>query len=277
MTLRLALILAATALASTGALAQKEADKADARAESCDAHKFETTVRNEVDGKARASKVKLCGKEGQTDAEWATTLKDAAKKVETTEGMPRPVKDQIIIALNIEVTKIEAAIAAASVPPGATAMAGDLPAKIVPPAARPPEYTTLPPLPKKAPAVAVNLAPGKPAPPPPPRPRLTIGCITPGEPGSGGPCFTLARTTQVTVRADENLAAGYHLRFLRRGNDRGDVALGQMRRGQSLRFKAPKDLCAGVVRSTVEIQILAKGGTNAGQVADTRGPYDLRC
>jgi hypothetical protein len=277
MTMRLALILAAAALAPTSALAQKEADKVDARAESCDAHKFETTVKNEVDGKVRASKVKLCGKEGQTDAEWATTLKDAAKKVETTEGMPQAVKDQIITALNAEVANIEAVIAAASAPPVATAIAGDLPEKVVPPAVRPPEYATLPPLPKRAPVVAVNLSPRKPGPPPPIRPRLTIRCVTPGEPGSGGPCFSLGRNTQLTVRADENFAAGYQLRFLRRGNERGEVALGQMRRGQLLRFKAPRDLCTGVVRSNVEIQILANGGSNGAQVADTLGPYDLRC
>jgi hypothetical protein len=276
MTMRLALILAATALASTSAVAQKT-DKADARAESCDAHKFETTVKNEVDGKALASKVKLCGKEGQTDAEWATTLKDAAKKVEATEGMPQAVKDQIIGALNVEVSKIEGAIAAASAPPVTTAITGDLPEKIVAPTVRPPEYTTLPPLPKKAPAVAVNLSPRKPGPPPPIRPRLTIRCVAPGEPGSGGPCLELGRNTQVTVRADENFAAAYRLRFLRRGNERGEVALGQMRQGQLLRFKTPKDLCTGVVRSNVEIEILGKDGSNRPQVADTLGPFDLRC
>jgi len=277
MTMRLALILAATALASTSAFAQMEADKADARAESCDAHKFETTVKNEVDGKVRASKVKLCGKEGQTDKEWATTLRDAARKVETTEGMPQAVKDQIITALNVEISNLEAVIANASAAPVATTMAGDLPGKVLPPAVRPPEYATLPPLPRRVPTVAVDMSLRKPAPPPPPKPRLKVGCITPGEPGAGGPCFTLARTTQLTVRADENLAAGYHLRFLRRGNDRGDVALGQMRKGQSLRLKAPKDLCTGVVRSTVEIQILTKSGGSGGEVADTLGPYDLRC
>jgi hypothetical protein len=87
----------------------------------------------------------------------------------------------------------------------------------------------------------------------------------------------MGRNTQITVRADENFVAGYQLRFLRRGNERGEVALGQMRQGQLLRFKTPKDLCTGVVRSNVEIQILAKGGSNGAQVADTLGPYDLRC
>jgi hypothetical protein len=273
--MRLALILAATALASTSALAQKQPAKADARAESCDAHKFETTVQTEVDGKIHGSKVKLCGKEGQTDADWAATLRDAAKKVETNEAMPRAVRDQIITALKAEVSTIEAGIAAANAPSVATTMAGDLPSAIVPPAGRAPEYTSLPPLPTapKTPKMATSLTPAKPAPPPPPKPRLTIGCFTPGEPGGGGPCFTLGKNTQLTVRADEDLAAGYRLHFVRRGNDRGEVALGKMRKGQSLRFKAPKDLCGGVVRSTVEIQILA----NLGQLADTRGPYDLRC
>jgi hypothetical protein len=278
MTMRLALILAATALAATSAIAQQAPAKADPRGESCDAHKFETTVHTEVEGKIHSSKVKLCGKIGQTDADWATTLRDAAGKVETNEGMPRAVKDQIISALKLEVANIEAAIAAPNAPPVATAstIAGDLPTAIVPPAARLPEYTSLPPLPtapKASRLAAANLAPARPAPPPPPKPRLTFGCFTPGEPGSGGPCFTLGKSTQLTVHADEDLAAGYRLHFVRHGNDRGEVALGKMRKGQSLRFKAPKDLCGGIVRSTVEIQILA----GLGQLADTRGPYDLRC
>jgi hypothetical protein len=86
--------------------------------------------------------------------------------------------------------------------------------------------------------------------------------------------MSLERETLLTVRADENMAGGARLRFLRRGDDRGEVELAQMRKGQSRRFKLPAPLCVGVVGSQVEIQIL---GSSSSQVLDTLGPYSLRC
>src|SRR5688572_24028595 len=86
MTVRLALIFAATTLVSVSALAQAGASQtpspeAKAQVESCEAHKFETTVKlMTAEGKVRSSKVRLCGVEGQTDAQWAATLKDAVRK-----------------------------------------------------------------------------------------------------------------------------------------------------------------------------------------------------
>jgi hypothetical protein len=81
----------------------------------------------------------------------------------------------------------------------------------------------------------------------------------------------------MTVRADEDLASGTLLRFLRRGDFRGEVALAQMRKGQSRRFKLPQPLCAGVSSSKVEVQILGRAANGTNQVADTLGPYQLRC
>jgi hypothetical protein len=78
----------------------------------------------------------------------------------------------------------------------------------------------------------------------------------------------------MTVRADENLTGGTGLRFLRRGDVRGEVTLAQMQKGRSFRFKLPPELCAGVSSSKVEIQILGLGSS---RVADTLGPYPLRC
>lgn len=278
MTLRLALIIAATALAPGSALAQSGAGQAPsaekARAESCEAHKFETTVkRMTADGKVRSSKVRLCGVEGQTDAGWAATLKDAVKKLEVNATMAPAAREQVIAALKAEIAKIEGGPAASAPPVGAAAtLRTEMPAAIVKPAERPPEYAALPPLPR-APAAARVPTPGKPmvsvA-----RPRLTIRCISPGEPGRGGSCDTLGKYTVLTVRAEENLPAAYRLRFLRKGDERGELALAQLRKGQSLRARVPQHLCAGVVRSTVQIEVMTRGGN---QVADTLGPYDLRC
>lgn len=268
MTMRLALMIAATALVSAAASApaQSPPPKPKASAESC-AHRFETKVEVVVDGKPRSTKVRLCGKQGQTDADWAVTLKDAVTKVQANATMPQAMKDQITAALNAEVSKTEAANVAAN------RVTTTLPVAIARPAERPPQYSTLPPIPT-APKVATKSSLVATRAPAPRKPRITIRCITPGEPGGGGPCLSLVKNTLLTVRADENLAAGTRLRFLRRGNERGEVALAQMRQGQSLRSRLPKELCSGVVRSDVQIQILAG---SANQVVDTLGPYDLRC
>jgi hypothetical protein len=272
MTTRLALILATASLAPAHAASQSPPPEEKALVESCAAHKFETTVRTMADGKVKSSKVKLCGKEGQTRADWVGTLKDAVKKVEANEAMAPAMKEQIATALNLEIARVEAATAAASGPQTATVstLPNELPVAIVPPAETRPEYASLPPLP--APVIA-SKPPPKAFTPGPKKPRLTIRCSVPGEAGGGSSCDSLERDTQLTIRADEDLAGGTSLRFLRRGDARGEIALAQMRQGQSLRSKLPSQLCAGVASSKVEIQILA----GSSQVVDTLGPYGLRC
>ena len=276
MSLHSTLIFGAAALASLSAIAhgQSAAQKdgaatqtpppeANALAESCSARKFETTVDAIVDGKLRSSKVKLCGKEGQTDADWANTLKDAAKKVESNATMAPATKDQIITAFNAEIARTEAPNHVANATPGVTA----------PPSASP-EAKPLqsisavaiqPPL--QAPATVAR------------KPRLTIRCSTPGERGAASACISLERDTLLTITADEELTGGASLRFLRRGEARGEIAVAQMRQGQSLRSKLPPQLCSGVVSSKVEIQILGRvlSGTGSAQALETLGPYSLRC
>jgi hypothetical protein len=80
----------------------------------------------------------------------------------------------------------------------------------------------------------------------------------------------------VTVRAEEDLAKGTSLRFLRRGDNRADVDLAALRRGQVQRFALPPRVCQGVTGSRVEIQVVRAIGSST-QVVDTRGPFDLRC
>ena len=106
----------------------------------------------------------------------------------------------------------------------------------------------------------------------PARPRLTIRCLEQGERGDGGSCTGLERYTRLVVQAESDLAGGASLRFLRRGDIRGEIALARMRQGQSSQFNLPPKLCSGVASSKVEIQIL---GSN--QVVETLGPYLLRC
>jgi hypothetical protein len=233
----------------------------------CNAHKFETIVTVTVEGKPKPSKVKLCGKPGQSDADWLTTLRDAVDKVAANDKMSPAVKQQITTALNAEIAKVKTQVAATAAPPPIVALP---PPAHATPFVRPPEYATLPPMPT-APTVATPRLLASPA-APVARPRLTIRCLTPGDLAGEAPCLTLERDTLLTVRADENLAPGIALRFLRKGDDRGELALAQMTRGRSVRLKLPPRLCTGVSGSRVTIEVLSRGA-----VADSLGPYDLRC
>src|SRR5881275_1578461 len=78
--------------------------------QNCDAHKFETVVHEMVDGQPHQSKVKLCGKTGQSDDEWIGTLKDAISKLNANKEMAEAVRDQIVSALNSEILRLETGI-----------------------------------------------------------------------------------------------------------------------------------------------------------------------
>ncbi|MEA3067540.1 MAG: hypothetical protein QOK41_947, partial [Sphingomonadales bacterium] len=87
------------AAASGGAAPKKAAKPAEPPAavktlvQNCDAHKFETTIQLTVDGKSKQSKVRLCGTEGQSDADWIRTLKDAVKKPAASTTMPQAARE----------------------------------------------------------------------------------------------------------------------------------------------------------------------------------------
>lgn len=269
------LILAAFGLFATAAAAQEEpAADLKALAESCDAHKFETTVI--VEG-SRGKKVKICGKPGQSDADWLVTLRDSAAKVEADEAMAPDVKDQIAAALEAEIQRLETA-ATPVVAPVATI---DLPQRpvIVPEAT--PQYSSVPPLPaplpraKPASARPVSGAAGLSAAAaavvePVVRPDLSIRCALPRE--SFAACARLERETQLLIRAGGDIAPGTSLRFLRGGDTRAELDLGTLKKGETMREKLPGRVCAGVLRGKVQFQLL-----NKGRVAETLGPYALYC
>jgi hypothetical protein len=272
----------------------------------CDAHKFETSVQSVVDGKPHMSRVKMCGVEGQSDAEWIGTLKDAVAKLEANTEMAASTRDQIITAVKAEIARLEGETSKPAAAP-------DLPA------ARPVEssnaltsdYSILPPLPNNTPPRAHVLPPAeeaaevaappanvvqadeaKPvetavsppvqtavappvvhAPPAKPvaKPRRKLSCISPEFP-AGGECVTLSRDTVLRVRAGEDVAAGLSLRFLRNGAERGAIELGSLRSGQSINYRLPSQVCSGVVSAEVQLDIVRNG-----QRVDRRGPYLLHC
>lgn len=216
----------------------------------CNARKFETTVEREENGARQSSKVKLCGKQGQSDADWVATLKDAESKIEGNPKMPQTVKDQLSAALKAEIAKLESNAAAA--PPSVAVVEQPAPKPTFQPVA----------VASKAPAAAPALK----------KPKLTIRCLAPGENGAGSNCSTLDRATRLSIMADSDLGSGTSLKFLRRGDERARLGLAPMRQGETYRSKLPSELCAGVASTKVEIQVLGSG-----QVVETMGPYSLRC
>ena len=241
-------------------------------ADSCSGHKFETTV---VTGPGRGSKVKICGEPGESEAQWVETLKDSIRKAEANPDLAPRVKDQIVAALKIEIAGVEAGGASASAPPAAPEMANGLPAESIAPAERAPEYSTLPTIPAPKRAVPVKLANGTIIPATAPaeplaRPNLTLRCAVPHE--SFGACSRLERESQLMVSAAEDMPAGTSLRFVRGDDDRAELDVSQLKKGDSLRQRLPGPVCAGVLRGKVRVQVLAKG-----QVAETLGPWNLYC
>lgn len=290
-------LIAATAVAALGAnsaRAQESAPPAsDVRqlVENCDAHKFETVVTDEVDGKPHQSKVKLCGKEGQSDSQWIDTLKDAVEKLNANSEMRASMRDQIATALKTEIARLEMksvqAFAANPTAPKSDALAGitalpPLPqpkpsqvALLPPPRTVPSvpkrDYAALPPLPTKPVAPtrvlsggAASLAAAL------PRPRMSFICYNPGE--AEGPCTGFSRQTLLTVRAGEDLPANTSLRFVRDGDPQADIALAQLKKGKSVRMTVPADVCRHVVGGKLELRIV-----RAGQEVGSDGPYNLNC
>ena len=251
--------------------------------EDCSAHKFETTIDVTVEGKPKKSKVKLCGKPGQSNAAWIGTLKAAVEQTAANDRMPGSVRAQIITALTSEITRLSTQAAAAPAP------------VVVPLSPRAPApstetlggYSTYQPLPPPPPPSApITVLPGTTtavATARPvvllPRPRLTIECFNPGDIAGEGPCTSFERDTVLVVRAGENLPAGTSLRFVRNGDSRADVALAQLPRGKTERIAMPPEVCSHVVGGNLEIRIVRStpGPGAIGQEVGSEGPYNLRC
>ena len=282
MRMRLALIAAIAVLGPVNAYGQAATGRAsaEAKAEACNARRFETIVNFVADGKPHRSRVRICGEEGQSDQEWLRTLKDSAEKTAASKTLDADAKSQIITALKAEIADVEAGMKQGAltnliaVPPPAVKPKQPLAGQSGPFAA--PQYSSLPPMP--APKAAAGAAAVAASLPPLPRPKMTIRCLTPGQIGDAGPCDIFERDTLVTVRADENLPGGVSLRFLRRGDNRAEIEVAQLRKGQAMRFTLPPEVCRGVVGSRIELEVVRRRASDsAGRPVDTLGPYELRC
>ena len=300
MNARLALVAVLGGAISVAAIAQDKAASAapaDAAAllQSCSAHKFETTVVATVDGKPRSQKVKICGVAGQGDAEWKRTLEDAIKKTATNDKMAASVKEQIVAALKLEIGRLDTGVTVRVAGGSTTLIAGlpDLaksnPSKAPmasapvsplrpssPPAPRSLEqdYGNLQPLPAPLPPAAVSAMAASVA---AARPAMRLQCSTQFN-SRAAECIDVDPGTVFAIRADENLPGDISLRFLRKGDTRGEVKLAALRQGQTVRVPLPSRVCTGVTRGRVEIQVMRPArGSAAQQVVDAYGPYELRC
>jgi hypothetical protein len=249
-------IAAAALIAAIAAPAMAQSQPADSSAAAivadCNVRKFETSVEFEQEGKKRLTKLKLCAVKDADDAAWLRTLEDARAKIAAHPEISSDSKTKIAAELDAEIAKLKI-VETASLPAAPAAPPIPLPEPAAPPPPAPVVAATASPVPVAA------------------KPRLTIKCLEPGEPGSGRRCLSLESTTLLTIRADTDLPPATSLRFVRRGDVRGEVPL-TMRQGQSIRSRLPPQLCAGVSSSKVEIQVMG-----ANQVVETLGPYLLRC
>lgn len=252
--------------------------------QSCEAHKFETIVQLPGDdGKPHASKVKLCGNQGQSDADWIGTLKDAVKKAKASPDMPKAAKDQIVTAINAEIDRL-ITLDASRVTETVSVQA-PAPASPLSDAPLERDYSSLPPLPPPSEAAppAILLPPSSqligarpegvkrtaqtPFPRSPVASSLTLRCASPGDPDRTDACDIIEPSTLLVLRADAILPTGTQLQFVRRGALHGELSVPALRQGQSTTLRLPGEVCAGVTRSRLVIE--ANGGS--------LGEYELRC
>jgi hypothetical protein len=302
--------LAAAPSAAASKATRKSVSKAPTLApkliQNCDAHKFETVVDSLINGQPHQSKVKLCGVEGQSDAEWIETLRDAIKKLDANTDMSGPQRDQIVTAIKTEIARLTILGAGPVLPRRGSA------ATAVPQAPLSRDYSTLPPLPvprETAPpprdvrrvgaagsetsaAVQKDFAqlPPMPAPLPPAAApaatavlapavplRLNFGCDTPGDLSSDAPCAEFERETRVIVHAGEDIPAGTLLEFVRNDHPQAQVALGGLRRGGMLQVVLPAKVCSGFATGKLELRVVRDDGNGVPQPLSSEGPYSLRC
>ena len=263
---KIALIIALTAVPTAGALAQESEDapppEMQKLLESCDVHRFEAIIHVTDEGGPHDSKVTVCGKAGQSDADWINTLKQIAGKTAVNQQMPQSTKEQVLAALNDEIVRLTA-ILPKETPPAPKVDVGEA-------------YSALPPLPapetKKVelpPAAAAVSAPVVAV----PAPRLKLSCIEGRDVDAAEPCDRIERGNLLLVQADEDMAPGVLLKFLRRGESRAEVRLPALRTGQPLTLALPTGLCAGIVHSQIEIRASRAPGSPEASF----GPYELRC
>lgn len=272
-----AALLVVAAAAAGGAVPKKGAKPIEpaaiARTLDCNAHRFETTIQlSGPDGKPQDKTVRMCGAKGETDSGWIATLKDAVKKTAESPKMPQGAKEQIIAAVNAEISRLSH--------PGLNLPRGTNIATLprssgakVPQAPIARDYSALPPLPTASTVEPPHLlgADGTIA----DAAHVSLSCAAVGDEDRPDRCATIDKDTVLVVRAEAAYPKGVAVRFLRHGDSRAEVDLPAMTPGETMKLRLPPAVCSGVVRSTLEIEALPAEGPGA--VPGRVGEYDLRC
>ena len=290
----------------TGAPTTKSAVTPDL-IQSCDAHKFETLVTALVDGQPEQKKIRLCGVEGQSDADWIKTLNDAIKKLQADPQMAAGVRDQIVAAIRSEVARLSITstlssprsanrgIAATLAPslssdysalpplpqpraaPSATGEEVALVPRSLPAEPVQKDYSELPPIPPPPAARLASSSDLAPARRPLAVPRLTFGCDAPNGLATDAPCADFERETTLIVHAGEDVPGGTILQFVRNNEPRADVPLDGLKRGGSVRLALPAKVCSGFASGKLELRIVHGEGEGIAEPLASEGPYSLVC
>lgn len=73
----------------------------------CDAHKFETSAVVGEGASKRVTKLKLCAKAGESDAQWVVTLRQALDRLQGMDQIAPASRAQIADQLKAEIAKLE--------------------------------------------------------------------------------------------------------------------------------------------------------------------------
>jgi hypothetical protein len=278
---RLAAALLVASLCAAPLGAQDAPAAAGPEAEACQSFKFETVVVIDP-SQRRGSRVRLCANPGASEADWVKTLEDAI--VQIRQGtMPAVAKADLVAQIEDEIARYRPKPALADTLGGGTwnspaaSSAVTLGKDQLGSSGATPEapfaVSTLPSLDRpKAAAGGAKAEPIKPM-------GITVKCLAPGDRGPGMTCDYFSGGTVLAVRAIRGMEDGAVLRFLRRGEERGEVELQGLAPGRVARVALPAELCRVVKTSRVEIAVFPPRSSKAFArgAAGRVGPYGLRC
>ena len=246
---------APTAVPASSGITKEEAQKA---LENCGSRRFVASADYQEDGKTRRTGVTLCAAPGDTEEMWISKLEKSATALATQERIPASARTKLVADIQKEVARLRSAQRRNI--PAADALVANVPAMPAP----------LPP--KPAVPVGTYVAPSLLA-----APSVTIRCLNEGGVRDRGvDCEgEIRRDTVLALESAENMTSPATIRFIRKGQVREEVRLGALRQGQLVRMRLPRSVCKGVVRSQLELEVVAAGSKPS--AALTEGPYDLRC
>ena len=233
-------------------------EQAQKALENCGSRRFVASAEYQEDGKPRRTGVTLCAQPGDTENMWISRLEKSAASLATQQRIPESARSKLVADIQKEVARLKSAQRRTI--PAADALVANVPAMPAP----------LPP--KPVVPVGTYVAPSLLS-----APNVAVRCLNEGgQRDRGEDCDgQIRRETILALESSENMTTPALIRFIRKGQVREEVQLGTLRQGQLVRMRLPRSVCKGVVRSQLELEIVA--ATSKPSAAQTEGPYELRC